>query len=186
MMALFKKHKNLLPIILLGGLCLWTIYQVLFVKVEYEGALYGQSFTIKFWMGFTCVLIVITTYFFFRKHFKYIVFFMLALGLLSIIEFSTTSVKFGVNSLEFNGTAFLACLLYTLLNIKRLKAQITGGENASNVDFIDQKRIEDLKDKYQYKDNEELESLLNDKRFTEEAKIAAKTVLNERSKMPDS
>ena len=181
MTAFIKRHKNFIPIILLALLSLWTIYRVLFVKFEFQGVLYDQEFSTSNYLAFGAVMINIFVYFFARKNFKYSVAITLALGLLSILEYGTSAVKLGVNSLSFNGISFLVGLLYLALNYRRVRAKFKVSED--QVDSLpDQEKIEKFKFKYRNDTDEELETLINDKRFVTEAQIAAKELLTERNK----
>ena len=181
MTAFIKRHKNFIPVILLILLSLWTTYRVLFVKFEVQGVLYDQAFSTSNYLAFTSILINTFVYFFLRKNFKYFIAATIALGLLSILEYGPTTVKFGVNSLSLNGTSFLLGLLYLALNYQRIRAKFKVSEEL--VDSLpDQEKIEKFKFKYRNDTDKELEILINDKRFVAEAHIAAKELLTERNK----
>ncbi len=181
MTTFIKRHKNFIPIILLALLSLWTTYRVLFVKFEIQGVLYDQAFSTSNYLAFAAVVINIFVYFFSRKNFKYCVAATIALGLLSILEYGPTTVKLGVNSLSFNGISFLVGLLYLALNYTRVRAKFKVTEDEADT-LPDQMKIEKFKFKYQNDTDEELKTLINDKRFVAEAQIAAKELLTERNK----
>ena len=176
-----KRHKNLLPIILLAGLCLWTVYEVLFTKFEYEGVLYDRSFSRANILGFIAVMMNIGVYCFGRKYFKNAVLITLGLGLLGTLNF-TSSTYVITFIFPFHAVSVLIGILYLAINFKRVKNRLDR-PHESNLELLpDPKKIEEFKNKYLQKTNEELEEISNDKRFVVEAKIASTEILDERNK----
>jgi hypothetical protein len=174
------KYKNLLPILLLCGISIWTIIEVLFVKTEYEGELYDKHFSITNYFAFSALLTDLFVYFKFHRYFKYAVLATVLLGLIGILNYHTTAYKI-VFIIPFQPTSFCIAILYLGLNYERTKIKISGKNVPEEERQPDLEKIETFKMKFLNKSTEELTELLNDKRFVKEAKIASIQILKERN-----
>ena len=181
MTTIIKRNKNLIPIILLGGLCLYTCYEILFVEVEYDGTLYFRKFSITNAIAFLLVLTNLSVYFLARKYFKYSVFATIILGFVGLMNYTPDKVV--VNFIiPFEPVSLIVGFAYLILNFKRLKTKIPDNRKVNLSNAPDYEKVEEFKFKYRNKTLEELELLVNDKRFVVEAKIAAKDLLEEQNK----
>lgn len=160
------QHKNLLPIIIMLCLCLYTGYEVFFNDVV------GSMQNI---FGFAFVLVTFASYFYARKQFKIWVFATLLLGLLGVLNFTPFTYTITVVFITFHVIPLLFIIVYCLLNLRRIFA------TKDNDIIIDHKKAETLRDKYQNRTTEELEYILNSNRYSNEAKAAASELLGDKS-----
>lgn len=162
------RHKNLLPVIILLCLCLYTAYEVFFNNVV------G---TIQNILGFVFVLVDIICYFYARKQFKYWVFATLLLGLLGVLNFTPFIYTITVVFITFHVIPFLFIIFYCLLNLKRILAT-----KDNDINIPDHKKVENLMDRYQNRTTEQLKDIRNSNRYSIEAKTAASELLKARSR----
>lgn len=176
MHSTLKKYKNLIPVLLLIGVCLHTAFEVLFVKYEYNGQLYNRSFSTPNLLAFALVSTCTGIYFLARKFYKVCVVLMLLLAFGGLINFTadTYVVNLGV---PFEPVAGVVGLLYLILNFQRVKIRLIGQEAITTKPVLDPYKVEDLKQKYRHKTAEELVAISRDKRFTEEGRTAANELL---------
>ena len=150
MTATIKRHKNFIPIILLAGLCLWTTFEILFIKFEIEGELYDRSFSRTNILAFIAVALNIVIYNFARKYFKYSVITTIVLGFIGILNF-TTNTYVVTFIIPFQPVSLLAGLLYLAINYDRVKARLDR-PNDPNLEVVpDLEKVEDFKNKYRHK-----------------------------------
>jgi hypothetical protein len=174
------KNKNLLPILILCCLSIWTIVEVIFIKSEYEGELYDKHFSIANYIAFSALITDLIFYFYLRKYFKYTVFATVILGLLGILNYHSTIFTF-VFIIPFQPTSLLIAILYLGLNYERTKTKLLGKNVPEEERQLDLEKIDTFKRKFLNKSTEELEELLNDRRFVKEAKVASTQILEERN-----
>ena len=87
-MGIYKRHKQLIPTLILLAFCIQSIVNSIQGKVEISNGYYGFVLTSKHYGAFAFVIINILWYFTFRKSYKYILAITLLLGLLNIINFT--------------------------------------------------------------------------------------------------
>ena len=174
------QYKNLLPILFLCCLSIWTIIEVIFVKTEYEGAFYDKHFSVANYIAFSALIADLLFYFYLRKYFKYTVLVTVILGLLGTINYHTTVFTF-VFIIPFQPTSLLIAILYVGLNFERTKTKILGKNIPEDEKQLDLEKVETFKRKFANKSTEELTELIGDRRFIKEAKIASTQILNERN-----
>jgi hypothetical protein len=173
---MIKQHKNLVPILILLSICLWTTCEVIFTKFEHEGILYDRSLSRTNWLAFIAITIDIGVYVFARKYFKAFVIATVLLGFIGVLNY--TSSTYVVNFIiPFQPISLGIGLLYLILNFKRVKAWLDSPKDDTHEALPNINKIEEFKAKYRYKTLEELQVLSADKRFVPEAKIAAKELL---------
>ena len=175
---MIKQHKNLVPILILLSISLWTTYEVLFTKFEYEGVLYDRNFSRTNWLAFIALTIDIGVYVFARKYFKAFVIATVLLGFIGVLNYTSTTYVITF-IIPFQPISFGIGLLYLILNFKRIKARLDSPKDDTQASVPDIKKIEEFKAKYRHKPLEELQALSTDRRFVREAKIAAKELLDE-------
>lgn len=125
MKQLMRKHKNLLPIFLLAAICLWAIFEVLFIKVDYNGVLYSRQFSISNILAFIAVTVDIILYFYAHKYFKYAVMITVALGLIGLLNYQSSTVSVGIFFLSIQPLSFAVGLLYFIINYRQIKNKLT-------------------------------------------------------------
>ena len=115
MTATIKRHKNFIPILFLAGLCIWTTFEILFIKVEIEGELYDRSFLRTNILAFIAVGLNVCSYYFARKYFKYAVIATIVFGFIGIFNFTATT--YVVNFIiPFQPVSLIFGLLYLIIN----------------------------------------------------------------------
>lgn len=157
------RYKNLLPIVLLLCLCVYTGFMVFFHTVV------G---TINNILAFAFVLAGFFTYFYARKQFKYLVFATLCLGLVGVLNFTPFTSTLNIAGVSFHIVPFLFILLYFLLNYRRIIAATD-----KDIDIPDPEKLEHLKVRYQTKTVAELEDIIGSSRYGKDAKTAAAETL---------
>ncbi len=181
MTATIRRHKNFIPILLLAGLCLWTTFEILFIKFEIDSGLYDRSFSRANFLAFIAVILNICSYYFARKYFKYLVIATVALGFIGILNFTANTyvVHFII---PFQPIALLTGLLYLMINYERIKTRLDRPNDPNTEAAPDLEKVEEFKNKYRQKTTEELVEISNDRRFVTEAKIASNDLIIHRTK----
>ena len=95
-MRLLRTNRNLVPVIPLATLSIYTIFVVLSVPVYQDGEAYSRAFTIAHYGAFAAVLLLLSTYFSYRQLFKPLLLLTLTLTLLGIINFLPVSARFNI------------------------------------------------------------------------------------------
>ncbi len=176
------KHKNFIPILFLLLCSIWTIYQVLFLKHVQNGVIYNRIFSVSNYIAFVILIADLIVYFKYRNHFKIVVILTIIIGLLGISNYhaNTYSFNFIFIFISFEPSIFLIGIYYLIVNYKYVQLKLFGEKVPEELAAPDLEKIQEFKLKYINKTNEELDELLNDKRFNKEAKIAASELLKER------
>jgi hypothetical protein len=183
MKNILKKYKNLIPLLLLGLISLWTIINVLLFQVEFEGELYGQRFTLGNFLGFIILTINISVYFLYRKSFKYFVLAQIIIGLFGTFHYGNFRMTTDLNGLAYDSISFNLGVIYILMNFKRFKAKVIPKKLDQNVEYLpDLEKIEEFKYKYRNKEKAELLAITEDRRYIKEAKLAALELINQMEK----
>lgn len=177
MIRLIKKHKNLIPLIILGVASVYTILNYFFNRSESEGIVYSYGLSFENYFGFLAVVLNFLAYFLLRRQFKKVIIITIALGILGALNY--LPIKFALNfgitdsfTLTIDFFSFCIGLLYFLLNYRSLLKQTNNKE-----ELPDFNKVLDFKEKYADKADEELLEIVSDKRFTIEAKQAATELL---------
>jgi len=125
MKALFQKYKMLIPILVLAGLCMFTVATFIRGTVDMNGFEYEFMLTVKHYGAFVSVMVNLVSFFVFRKYFKYIFILTLLLGLFSIINFTPLDTQWMLRAgsilIEIQPTAFLVGILTIVLNFKTIE-----------------------------------------------------------------
>jgi hypothetical protein len=177
MVALVKKHKNLIPLLILGIASIYTILNYFFNRSESDGIVYSYALSYENYLGFLAVVLNFLVYFLLRRQFKKVIIITMALGILGIFKYLPIelALNFGIiDSFTLTIEIFSFCigLLYFLLNYRSLFRKTTNEE-----ELPDLNKVLDFKEKYAHKEDQELLEIVEDKRFTIEAKQAAAELL---------
>ena len=177
---MIKKYKNLLPILCLALISIYTIFYILLYKEKSDGNEYTMEFSIENILGFTAILFNIIFYFINKNVFKYLVISTIILGIVGVLNYTffVTSVDFLF--IPIQPISFLAGLTYFILNYSRIKHWFDDVTHANEPIIQDEEKIEKLTNKLQNMSSEELNEIIDSKSYTLEAKIAAKKLLENR------
>ncbi len=175
MNALLKKHKNLIPLIILGVCCIYTFLNSFFNRYQSsDGSLYFYPLKLEHYLALTVVAIDFLIYFLWKRFFKYVVILTIVLGLFNGLVYLPININIGF-IVSFQALSFLIGLLYIFLNYGSIYKKGT-----LKVEQVDIDIVEKLKLKYLEMSDEELKEIYEDKRFTTEAKLAVEEVIKER------
>ncbi len=182
MLTFIKKHKNLLPILFLAALSLFTVCSILYSRMKVDTLGYWYELTYAHMAAFLIVACDIAIYLFFRKMFKYSVGVTIVIGLFGLLNYTLETYTIGIGSVSIQPISFFVSIIYFILNFKRIK----GGEEKDIQKKelnSDSEKIDSYKSRYQDKTIEELEVLIVDKRYTLEARTAASEILADRTQL---
>lgn len=178
MSVLFKKHKNLIPLIILGLCCIYTFLNSYFNSYEAsDGSVYFYSLKLEHYLALAALIIDFLVYFLWKSYFRYVVILTLVLGLFNVLIYLPININI-VFIVSFQALSFMMGLFYIFLNYGSIYKKGT-----LKAEQIDMDKIEKLKLKYLEMTNEELKEINEDKRFTAEAKMAVEEVIKERKKV---
>jgi hypothetical protein len=193
MFKFFHKYKILLPILLLTGLCIWTLQEGLIGTTVIEGDRTINTHVnldITHYCAFALVFINLLSFLFFRRFTKYILLLTLTLGLLDIINFTPShdTVSYGFNSLaiQFQTSSLQVGIITYILYFKRINGSIIHFFNPpfKQTPEIDsskyREQINKVKERFAKYSNDELSSIVTEKKYTPEAWEAAQELLSER------
>lgn len=175
MIRFFKKYKNLIPIILLGITCLFTTYTILFKEDITLGYVYLYRFSLGNYLAFLTIILDVLIFFKWRKYFKYAVvltFFLELFGIINYLYFDTVTTII----IPFQGLSLLVAFLYFILNLNRIRFKLKITDDTT----IDYQKVEKFKDKYIEETDDDLLNIINDQRYTQEAKLAAQEIVQSR------
>jgi hypothetical protein len=179
MMSVIKKHKNLIPILFLAMISLYTVINVLFYSYTMDGVTYNYNFSIQNFPAFFAVVINIMSYFLFRAYFRYFVLVTIILGIFGLLSYTIYNTS--INSIPFQFTSLMTGLLYIILNYDRFKKRLGIPADKEMEDASNPQQIESFKKKFGNKADHQLEDILSDARFINDARTAAKEILKERA-----
>ena len=148
MIVSIKKHKNLIPLIILGIASIYTILNHFFNTYEIDGVVYDHTLSFENYLGFFAIALNILVYFLLRRQFKRVVSITIVLGIFSALNFLTIKIalNFGITDsfiLRLDAFSLFIGLLYFLLNYRSLFKQI-----ANNEELPDLNKVLDFKEKY--------------------------------------
>lgn len=187
-MHFLRTHKNLIPVVLLAALSVYTTLTVLFVPVYQDGEAYQRAFTPAHYGAFAAVLLNLLAYFFFRPFFKPVLLLTLGLTLFSIINFLPDNVRFnfgfGDVKVGFSILGLGLVLLYYLLNKPAAHAfinqRITATPTPEQAARRRRQRIDQFRQNFARKSDESLQLMLQEQKVLPDALTAARELLQER------
>ncbi len=171
MIGLIKRHKNLIPLLILAIAAIYTIGNFIFNRYENEGVTHTYSLSIENYLAFLAIVLNLVVYFYVRTQFKKVIIATLLISVAGFLNYLPIkiSINFGISLQLF---PLLISLFYIFLNFNSLFKQ-----KVNEKELPDFNKILDFKEKYANKAAEELIAIVDDKRFTIEAKLAAKELL---------
>jgi hypothetical protein len=183
------KYKNLLPLLVLAGFCLYTILDILInSEVHYKGEIYHRTFSAQQYAAFLLLGIDVSVFFTKRSWYTYFLITTLLLGLLNAINFTPTlyTVTLFSPKIAFQPLSAATGIFTFFLNFNRFK----NGPLSISQEVVKQiereqeknlaEEVDRFKSKFTNKPHEELAELLLDKRFSKAAVEAARQLLDER------
>ncbi|GAB3833202.1 hypothetical protein [Hymenobacter jeollabukensis] len=193
-MNLLRLHKNLLPLLALAALCLYTILVTLFSKVYYEGAYFTRTFDFRHYLAFAAVALNLVVYFCARPWFKFTLIGMLLPGLLDLLSFTPDriSLGFGVTDafrLSIQPLSLLFIAAYYFLNRtssrRFLRAYVLPAPTQQRATHY-QEQVTQFKATLGRKPDDSLRLMLHDEKLVAAAREAAKQLLHERENTKSS
>ncbi|MBO0358698.1 hypothetical protein J0X19_12135 [Hymenobacter sp. BT186] len=187
-MQFLRTNKNLLPLVLLAVVSVYTVLQVLTVPVYQDGEAYQRAFTLAHYGAFVALLLNLLAYFFRRQLFKPLLLLTLALTLLGIINFLPDSVKFnfgfGDVGVGFSILGLSLVLLYYFLNKPAAHAfinqHIIPTPTPEKASQRRRESIDQFKKTFARKSDEHLLLMLQGRKVVAAALVAAQELLQER------
>lgn len=187
-MQFLRTNKNLLPLLLLAALSVYTVLQVLNVPIYQDGKAYQRAFTLAHYGAFAALLLNLLIYFFYRQLFKPLLLLTLALTLLGIINFLPDSVKFnfgfGDVGIGFSILGLCLVLLYYFLNKSAAHAfinqHIIPKPTPEKASQRRRESIDQFKKTFARKSDENLFLMLQERKVVPAALLAAQELLQER------
>lgn len=185
---LYKKYKQLIPILVLLCFCIFTI--VTFFNDKIVNNEEQLLLNLKHYAGFSFVIICIISFFKFRHFYKYALSFTLLLGLVNFVNFTpsirTFFVRFGSLEIGFQPTSFLVIILGYIINFTQAnkfiirQIQSSSSENQTFEKGINLNKVDTFKDRYKECSDNKLQQILNENEFVPEALEAARILLKHR------
>lgn len=176
MTTLFNKYKNIVPLIFLGCLSIFTILYVSIYTFEYNGEITKRSLTLAHFLALATTTCNLLVYFFARNYFKITIILTIVLGNFGLLNY-TPDVYNLAFILPFEPVSCIFGLVYLFLNRDSLKDLL----KSRNSNQIDIKKVNNFKEKYSVNTDEELENIKRDLRFVIESRTAAKELLKDRN-----
>lgn len=184
-----RLHKNLLPLLALAALCVYTVLVTLFGQVYHEGAYYNRAFDFRHYLAFAAVALNLVVYFRFRPWFKLPLIGMLLLGVLDFLSFTPDrfSIGFGVRDvlrISLQPLSLLVIGVYYLLNQaaahRLLRQYVLPNPTPQQQAAAYQEQVLQFKTTFARKSDESLRHSMNDAALVPAAREAARQLLRAR------
>lgn len=180
----FRPHKNLLPLLLLLALCLYTALLALADRaiIDYHH-----------YLAFAAVALNLLVYVRFRPAFKFTLIGMLLLGLLDWLSFTPDrlSIGFGLTDtfrVNLQLLSLLVIVVYYFLNRAGvhglLRRYVLSNPTPQQQAAAYQERVGQFKATFARKSDESLQQMLRDEALVAAAREAARQLLRERGLAP--
>lgn len=182
---IYKKHKQILPLLLLAAFCVVTAVTVLASDKVY-------ILNAKHYAAFIAVAINFVLYFGFRRYYKFGIALTLFLGLFNALLFSIDDTKAGVKIIDLwimvQPTAAIATLLLYILNFKRANRWVVGllqpysqpGEKEAYHKKLFEEEVKKFKERFRTLSAEELAEKHKTGHLTAAAREAIRRLLDEK------
>ncbi|RYU78477.1 hypothetical protein [Hymenobacter persicinus] len=185
-----KITPNLVPLLVLAALSLYTIYAILNIPVYVDGEAYAQAFNYHHYIGFAVLGMALSTYWKARPYFKYAVLVLLTLWIIGISNYLPSLVSVGLgydeSTISFQVFALLFALVYYLLNRARVNEWllnlISAKPDSKQVKRIQRQDIEKFKHTFRNYSTEQLKTIVEERKLVGYAVMAAGELLAERVK----
>jgi hypothetical protein len=175
-----RKYKiiELLPVILLISMLVYTFILAGSSNIQLQT---------KHYAAVLFAVITLITYFGKRQYYKEMLAFTLVLGTINVLVFTpdVTIVSFGRGSRipPLQLFSFVILLIFLFQNINRVSTVLGLDDRAqpdSTTIYLDEEKYEKLREKYSDRSVEELNAIISDSTYSYEAKVAAKSLLQEK------
>jgi hypothetical protein len=186
-MALFTRYRNLIPLLILAALCLYTLLKItiewIFATAEH------RIFTLQHYLAFAAVGLNLLIYFYYRRAFKYTLTGMLFLSLFSIVNYTPDeySITFGLSDLlqiKLQPISLLFIGIYYYLNrltIRRLmRTYLMQEPHSKKQQTHYQEQVMQFKVSFAKKSNEHLLAMAQKQELVPGALEAVQQLLAER------
>lgn len=183
-MKLLQIHRNLIPLLILAGICVYTLFTILFDKVYYEGSYYDRSFTLPHYIGFAGVIVSLLVYFLRRTLFKPAIILTLTLGLFNLANFTPDKTSVGIGPIGVQPLSLLLIVVYYFLNKQSahrlLRAYVIPTPSPQKQAENRRESIAKFKATFAKKSDESLLEIVKKRAVVPDALEAARQLLQER------
>ncbi len=189
----FQKYKSILPLLLLTILILKLFFSFFKGTVDFNNEIIEFGFSSMHYLATLLISINYFIYFFVRKYYKFIIVLTLILGLFNFISFTPillhVAFGFGEFELGFQPVIFLIGLISYAINYKGVHEMFNlyfgPSQEEAEKKYISyqENEIERFTAKYKSYTSDQLEVILHGDKYSEEAKIAAKRILDKLTKI---
>jgi hypothetical protein len=184
-MKLSQIHRNLIPLLILVVICVYTLFTTLFGKVYYEGSYYDRSFTLPHCIGFVGVTVSILVYLLRKGLFKPVLLLTLTLGLCNLANFTPDKTSIGIGPIGVQPLSLLLIVIYYFLNQQSahrlLRAYVIPAPSPQKQAENRRESIAKFKATFAKKSNESLLEIIEKRAVVPNALEAARELLLERS-----
>jgi hypothetical protein len=183
-MKFYPRYKQLLPLgifLLFALLAAWGRF-----VGTYEGnVLHRIELNVRHYVGFALLVIAIASFFLLRKYYRYVVLFMLALGIFNVAWFSGSNFFISIGGsqaqLTLQPLSMLVAFCFFLVNFKTIDAWLKQYRQTEQYEAaFSQKEKMLFREKYATFSNEELNTVRSNVKYMPEARRAAEELLSER------
>lgn len=134
-------------------------------------------FNTKHYIGIGCMIVAVILYFTNRKIYYFFFALTLTLGLIGFLNFYVTSYKVGFADIGVN-PIFLGLIILFFVVSRNRTDKLSPDKSTNMTKDLDENLVESFESKFRVKSVEELNAIANDdSKFTDEAKAAAKRIL---------
>lgn len=172
---ILKKHKPLIPSLLLAILCINILWHAITGKVMIGDMQVSFEWTMAHVAAVTATVLCIIAYFIFPKIYTYLLAATLLLGIGNAINFYPVwaSLSIGVGDRHISIQPFLL-----LIGLTSFLLWINTGKKPTDKN-IDTGRMEEFCERYRSYETQALEQIIKEQRYTPEAIQAARIILEE-------
>ncbi|GGG49920.1 hypothetical protein [Hymenobacter glacieicola] len=183
-MKLYQTHKNLIPLLALSGVCIYTVLLILFDKVYYQGSYYDRAFSVPHDIGFAGVVVSLLVYFLKRSLFKPVLILTLTLGLFNFANFTPDKTSVGIGPIGIQPLSLLLIAIYYFLNKRSahrlLRAYVLPSPSPQRQAENRLESVAKFKSAFARKSDESLLEIVQKRAVVPDALEAAKQLLQER------
>ncbi|WP_324678858.1 hypothetical protein [Hymenobacter sp. GOD-10R] len=183
-MKLLRIHRNIIPLLALAGICVYTLLTILFDKVYYAGAYYDRVFSLPHYVGFAGVAVSLLVYFLKRSVFKPVLILTLTMGLFNLANFTPDKDSFGIGPIGIQPLSLLLLVIYYFLNKQSahrfLRAYVIPSPSPQKKADNQRERIAKFKATFAKRSEESLLEMVRNQNVVPDALEAAKQILHER------
>ena len=137
--------------------------------------------TTKHYVGIGCIILSAILYFTNRKFYYLFFALTLTIGLIGFLDFNITTFKIGFAGIGVN-PVFLGLMILFFAVSREQMDKISPEKNGTKKRILDENLIKSFQSKFKDKTVTELNEILSENsKFTEEAKVGAKRILDEKN-----